>query len=103
MRWLLRGINFLGFAGNILYELFILIDSIDKIKKIELEPWYKNCVSNNDGIYIGNGINDQFSLRYTTKLDEMKQDVPNKFCFVIKKGKPMYVKYVTKFELNIKD
>lgn len=28
MRWLLRGINFLGFAGNILYELFILIDSI---------------------------------------------------------------------------
>lgn len=82
---------------------FILIDSIDKIKKIELEPWYKNCVSNNDGIYIGNGINDQFSLRYTTKLDEMKQDVPNKFCFVIKKGKPMYVKYVTKFELNIKD
>lgn len=28
MRWLLRGINFLGFSGNILYELFILIDSI---------------------------------------------------------------------------
>lgn len=28
MRWLLREINFLGFAGNILYELFILIDSI---------------------------------------------------------------------------
>lgn len=28
MCWLLRGINFLGFAGNILYELFILIDSI---------------------------------------------------------------------------
>ena len=28
MRWLLRGINFLGFAGNILFELFILIDSI---------------------------------------------------------------------------
>lgn len=28
MRWLLRGINFLGFAENILYELFILIDSI---------------------------------------------------------------------------
>lgn len=28
MRWLLKGINFLGFAGNILYELFILIDSI---------------------------------------------------------------------------
>lgn len=28
MRWLLKGINFLGFAVNILYELFILIDSI---------------------------------------------------------------------------
>ena len=27
-------------------------------------------------------------------IEEMKEDVPNNFCFVIKRGKAQYVKYV---------
>ena len=82
---------------------FIIVDSIDKIKKFEIEPWYKNCVNNNFGIWLGNGINDQFSLKISQKIPEMKEDVPNNFCFVIKRGKVEYVKYVENLELNIKD
>ena len=81
---------------------FIIVDSIDKIKKIEIESWYKNCVNNNFGIWIGNGINDQFSLKISQKIEEMKEDVPNNFCFVIKRGKVQYVKYVENLELEIK-
>ncbi len=81
---------------------FIIVDSIDKIKKFELESWYKNCVNNNFGIWIGNGINDQFSLKISQKIEEMKEDVPNSFCFVIKRGKVQYVKYVENLELDIK-
>lgn len=82
---------------------FIIVDSIDKIKKIEIESWYKNCVNNNFGIWIGNGINDQFSLKISQKIEEMKQDVPDNFCFVIKRGKVQYVKYVENLELDIKN
>lgn len=82
---------------------FIIVDSIDKIKKFELESWYKNCVNNNFGIWIGNGINDQFSLKVSQKIEEMKEDVPNNFCFVIKRGKVQYVKYVENLELEIKN
>lgn len=81
---------------------FVIVDSIDKIKKIEIESWYKNCVNNNFGIWIGNGINDQFSLKISQKIEEMKEDVPNNFCFVIKRGKVQYVKYVENLELEIK-
>lgn len=81
---------------------FIIVDSIDKIKKIEIESWYKNCVNNNFGIWIGNGINDQFSLKISQKIEEMKEDVPNNFCFVIKRGKVQYVKYVENLELELK-
>ena len=79
---------------------FIIVDSIDKIKKIEIESWYKNCVNNNFGIWIGNGINDQFSLKISQKIAEMKEDVPNNFCFVIKRGKAQYVKFVEKLDLE---
>ena len=82
---------------------FIIVDSIDKIKKIEIESWYKNCVNNNFGIWIGNGVNDQFSLKISQKIEEMKEDVPNNFCFVIKRGKVQYVKYVENLELKLKN
>lgn len=79
---------------------YILVDSIDKIKKIEFETWYKNCINSDSGIWIGNGINDQFNLRISQKIDEMKLEVPDGFCFVINRGKATYVKYVS--ELNLK-
>lgn len=80
---------------------FIIVDSIDKIKKIEIESWYKNSVNNNFGIWIGNGINDQFSIKVSQKIDDMKENVPDNFCFVIKRGKAQYVKYVENLEIDL--
>ncbi|MFV0249485.1 MAG: hypothetical protein ACK5HP_00370 [Bacilli bacterium] len=39
---------------------FILVDRIDKIKKIEIEQWFKNCSSTDNFIWVGNGITEQF-------------------------------------------
>lgn len=77
---------------------FLLIDTIDKIKKIEFEPWYKSEVNNNFGIYLGNGISEQFSIKTTQKLDEMKKDIPDGFGFVIKRGRVQYVKFLEEFD-----
>lgn len=80
---------------------FIIVDSIDRIKNNEFDTWYKSCINNTMGIWIGNGINDQFSLKISQKIEEMREEVPDGFCFVISRGKPIYVKYVEKFELKI--
>lgn len=75
---------------------FLLINTIDKIKKIEFEPWYKSEVNNNFGIYLGNGISEQFSIKTTPKLDVMKKDIPDGF--VIKRGRVQYVKFLEEFD-----
>ena len=77
---------------------FILVDSIDKIKKIEFESWYKAAVNDTNGIWVGNGINEQFSLKVSTKIEEMKKEIPSNFCFVVNRGIPKYVKFVESFE-----
>ena len=82
---------------------FIFVDSIDEFKKIELESWYKNCINNNNGIWIGNGLADQFTLKVSQKIDEMKEDVPNNFCFVLMRGKVTYVQFVEEFELKVNE
>ena len=77
---------------------YIFIDSVDKIKKVELESWYKNTASQNDGIWIGNGINEQFSLKCNQRTSEMKLEIEDNFCFVIKRGKATLVKFIEEFE-----
>ena len=77
---------------------FVIIDSVDKIRKIESESWYRNNVNKSFGIWIGNGINDQYSISISQKISNMRDDVPNSFCFVVNRGKAEYVKYVEKFD-----
>ncbi len=79
---------------------YIIVDSIDQYKKIELESWYKTSISSDCGIWIGNGINDQFTLKVNQKIDEMKEDIPDGFCFVVNRGRASYVKYVGSFPLK---
>ena len=81
---------------------FIIVDSVDKFNKIEIDSWYKSCVDNTFGIWIGNGINNQYNLKINQKIEEMKEETPNNFCFIIKRGKPQYVKYIEKCEINSK-
>lgn len=78
---------------------YIIVDSIDNIKKHEYDNWYKNCVNNSCGIWIGNGIDDQFTLKISQKIPEMRDsDIPDNFCFVINRGKIEYVKFIESFK-----
>lgn len=79
---------------------FLLIDSIDNIKKVEYESWFKDNLSLGDGIWIGDGINDQFTLKVSVRTDEVKENITDDFCFVLKRGKPVLVKYISEFNIN---
>lgn len=73
---------------------YIIIDTNDKLKNFEYESWYKNNHSNSECIWLGNGLADQFSINITNRIDEMKKDVPYNFCFVVKKGRVSFVKFI---------
>lgn len=79
---------------------FILIDSASEIKKVEFDSWYKECVDNGEGIWVGEGINEQFILKINQRTEEMKLELLDDFCFVLKRGKPKLVKYITDFSDN---
>lgn len=79
---------------------FIIVDTVDNIKKYTYDDWYKNSINNNNGIYIGNGLADQLVLNVGKRIPEMKEDLPYNFGFVIKKGVPICVKFVEKYKEN---
>ena len=79
---------------------FVIIDSIDKIKKFEYDTWFKENYNNTEGIWIGNGLNDQFTMKVSVRTDDSKQNITDDFCFVLKRGKPILVKYISDFNPN---
>ena len=81
---------------------YIVVDTVDNLKKYQYESWYKTCFNVNNGIYLGNGINEQYVIKINQKISAMKLDIPNNYCFVIKRGKPYYIKYIEKLDLNLK-
>ncbi len=56
---------------------FVIIDTCDNLKKREFESWYKDTISGTKGIWVGNGIGTQYTIKSTlpsrvlaTKLDK---------------------------------
>ncbi len=76
----------------------ILIDQVADIKKLEFDSWYKDTINATRGIWLGNGIDNQFSLKLTRVTRELREDIPEGFGYIIEKGKPYLAKLI-----NIKE
>lgn len=74
---------------------FIFIDTIDIFKKIEYDMWYKAIVKNNQGIWIGNGISEQYTLKISKITRELQEEVDEGFGYIIKRGTPVLTKFLT--------
>ena len=80
---------------------FVIIDEIESVKKVEYESWFKEGFNPGNGIWIGNGINDQFTFKPTVRTSELKENISDDLCFVLSRGKPTLVKYVSDFEKDL--
>lgn len=75
-------------------DQFILIDSSDKLKSFAYDGWYKNSIDDSQGIWLGNGISDQYSLKLLTTPRELREEIPEGFGYVVKNGKATLVKFI---------
>ena len=73
----------------------VLFDTIDNIKQFEYENWYKTVVSNNHGIWLGDGIADQYTMKLSKNPKYIKEEIGNKFGYSVKKGNPIFIKVLS--------
>lgn len=79
---------------------YVMIDNVDNFKKVEFEAWFKTGYNPNDGIWIGNGINDQFIMKPVIRTSALKDVIGDDFGFVLQRGRPYLVKYVRSFNFE---
>lgn len=74
---------------------FIIIDNISEIKNYIYDDWFKNTVSLSDGIWVGNGISNQFTIKVTNNQRETRDELSGEFGYVIRKGKATLIKFIS--------
>ena len=84
-----------NFINAKLTTKFIIADTIDSIKSINFEPWFKGNVDLAEGIWLGNGIGNQFTLKVTTNARALRGDVNPGFGYIIHKGKAVLIKLMS--------
>ena len=82
---------------------FIIIENESLIKKYNYDDWYRNNVVNNKGIWIGNGLTEQYILKIS-KLDrKYYQEIGNKFGYNVENGNPTLIKLIDFFSNEEED
>ena len=71
---------------------FIIVDSVNSLKKYQYEEWYKNNVKASNGIWVGNGASDQGIIRIAKITKDMCEVVGNDFGYKLEDGQSVFVK-----------
>ena len=78
---------------------FILVETAKKFKSHEFESWHKNYILTDFGIFVGNGIEDQYTIEIGERK-RLKNNCGRSFGYVIKNGMPTLIKLIGMKELG---
>jgi len=79
--------------GSLEYNINIIIGEQSKaLSGVSYEKWYKDKVSQSDGIWIGSGITEQYQLKANKTTNEMHEDITKEFGYVLHNGKSTRIK-----------
>ena len=82
--------------GDITYNInFIISESVSKISSVAYENWFKTKISLSDGIWIGNGISDQYQLKISKLTNDLYQEIGDNFGYTLNKGKVTLIKLLS--------
>ncbi len=73
---------------------FVIIDYAEKIKSFGYDSWYKSSVDQSQGIFLGNGITEQYAIKLLSTPRELREEIPPQFGYVVKNGKATLIKYI---------
>lgn len=79
--------------GTTEYNINIIVaEQVKNISSVSFEKWYKANVSPSDGLWIGNGITEQYQMKANKTTSEMHEDITPEFGYSLIKGKCVKLK-----------
>ncbi len=78
------------------YKLhFIIVDSLADFNSYNYEEWYKRQISGADGIWIGDGVADQYMLKVNKITNELYEEIGDDYGYMFNRNRPTLVKLLS--------
>ena len=74
---------------------FVLVDTCDNFKKREFETWYKDTISGTKGIWVGNGMGTQYTIKSTTPARLLSAKLEKNFGYFVDGNTTVLVKFIS--------
>jgi len=74
---------------------FIIIDTADNLKKREFDSWYKDTISGTKGIWLGNGMGAQYTLKSTLTSRVLSTKIDKNFGYYVYGNTTVLVKFIS--------
>ena len=73
---------------------FILIENPDRLEQHTYDDWYTNFINQNNGIWVGNGVENQTLISRNFSIENLDNNCGKSFGYVINEGIPTLVKFI---------
>lgn len=78
------------------YKLhFILVECASELNGFNYESWYKRCITGAEGIWVGDGVADQYLLKLNKITSELYKELGDEYGYVITRNRPTLVKLLS--------
>lgn len=74
---------------------FVIIDTADNLKKREFDSWYKDTISGTKGVWVGNGMGTQYTLKSTLTSRVLSAKIEKNFGYYVDGNTTVLVKFIT--------
>lgn len=73
---------------------FILCGTAKEMTSFTMASWYKRHINENGGLWVGDGIADQYVLKVGKLTNSLYSEIPPHFGYIVKRGKPVLAKLI---------
>ena len=73
----------------------VICDSYPLLNKASGEEWYRNCSATASGVWIGDGVSDQYLLKIGKMNTELYKEVESGFGYYINRGRYIPIKVLS--------
>lgn len=79
-----------------IYKLhFVIVDSVSQYGSYNCESWYRRQISGSDGLWMGDGITDQYQIKVNKITSDLYEDMESDFGYLVTRGRPALVKLLS--------
>ena len=79
-----------------IYKLrFLLVDTVAQLSTFNYDAWFKRQVTGSDGLWIGDGVADQYLMKISKITGDLYAEVGSGFGYLVTRNKPVLLKLLT--------